>query len=57
MRQAEAVLYCTGVCNEISLPLRRDDTFSVKIQENETSVPFLYCHPMDVTGSGVKVSR
>ena len=24
--------------------LRRDDTFGAKIQDNETSAPFLYCH-------------
>ena len=35
--------------------LRRDDTFSEKIQENETSVPFLHCHSIDITDSTNKV--
>ena len=29
--------------------LRRDDTFGAKIQENETSVLFLYYHSKDIT--------
>ena len=35
--------------------LRRDDTFSAKIQENETFVLFLYCHLIDIADKPNKV--
>ena len=50
---------CLDMCNTITLckgnRLRRDDTFSAKIQENETCVPFLYCHSIDIADRPNKV--
>ena len=39
----------------VKLVLRRDDTFSAKIQENETAVAFLYCHSIDIADRPNKV--